>query len=236
MRNHRNTRGDSERLTFVHGNGVAGPAAWPQQLDAFPASGFLTMPGFGEDEEPVVDFSIWIDRIVDDLDERAVLVAHSYGGIAAVLAAGKARDRITELVLIEPALHALKGTGQAVADDIERLAPVLENARERDLEEFWQEFFPAVIGAPAPPLSSPQARRQARRAQALPPSWSFDLPDDVFDAVSTTIVTSGDNPVYEDIAATLLRRDANHVLIPDHGHRPQDSPTFTQLLLKILER
>ena len=50
------------------------------------------------------DFEVDSDDLVGLLDGRSHVVAHSYGAVAAVLAAIRQPDRVRSLTLIEPAL------------------------------------------------------------------------------------------------------------------------------------
>lgn len=98
---HGEGRAVSSTVVFIHGSGRAGSANWPSQVASFADSVFLTMPGYGDESPVPTHMSDWISRVLD-VDGELDLVAHSYGGLAAILAA-QASERVRSLTLFEPA-------------------------------------------------------------------------------------------------------------------------------------
>jgi pimeloyl-ACP methyl ester carboxylesterase len=101
-------------VVFLHGTGSWGEM-WRETLDATGAAGFRTvavdLPPFGYSERPkgaayrTQDQALRILGVLDAVGARqAVLVGHSFGGRATLLATLSAQDRVKSLVLVDPAL------------------------------------------------------------------------------------------------------------------------------------
>jgi pimeloyl-ACP methyl ester carboxylesterase len=93
-------------ITFIHGSGRAGAANWSSQRGRFEDAVFLTMPGYRDESPTPTDMDAWVERVLG-VDGELDLVAHSYGGIAAILAAARAPERVRSLTLFEPAAYSL---------------------------------------------------------------------------------------------------------------------------------
>jgi pimeloyl-ACP methyl ester carboxylesterase len=97
----------SERwVVLLHGQPGTG-ADWQQVADRLPDSlGVLALdrPGYGASPQPAGGFTVGARAVVAEMDargiDRAVLVAHSYGGGVALATAQLAPERIEALVLL----------------------------------------------------------------------------------------------------------------------------------------
>jgi len=93
-------------VVLLHGQPGTG-ADWQQVADRLPDSlGVVALdrPGYGTSPQPAGGFTAGARAVVAELDargiDRAVLVAHSYGGGVALAAAQLAPERIEALVLL----------------------------------------------------------------------------------------------------------------------------------------
>jgi pimeloyl-ACP methyl ester carboxylesterase len=137
-------------LGAVHG-GTADRTRWAPVRDALAMHFELFLVdrrgrGLSTDERGPYDLTREGEDLVAVLAEAggpAVLVAHSYGGLAA-LEAARRTDHIGALVLYEPAAAA---RGHAVVED-ELLALFEDRLAEDDREGMLELFFTEVIGLP----------------------------------------------------------------------------------------
>jgi pimeloyl-ACP methyl ester carboxylesterase len=90
--------GNGPRVLFVHGSVSAGSATWKAQSPLADRWTLLILDrrGFGESSPADGDdFEVDARDIVEALGEGAHLVAHSYGGVGALLAAAASREPST---------------------------------------------------------------------------------------------------------------------------------------------
>ena len=213
---------------FVPGIGSDGPETWPAQSGDEP-------PAFPS--EPVY---LRLDRehgaaehatqILEAGDGPIDVVAHSYGGVAALIAAARS-DRVRSLVLFEPACMAVARESDAVRAFVEAMAPVWDRADDPGLPdgEFAGHFLVA-FGYPRPPVDDAGAIAFGRRLRGSAPAWAYDVDPTVCARIPTVVVTGGWHPVYESIADALAAAGAERRTIPDTEHRPQDDPRANALL------
>src|SRR3954454_21809412 len=106
--------GARPRIVFVHGSVMGGRPTWSRQralgdrfeLDVWDRPGFAPNP-------PVerVDFDLDAVALCERLRPGSHVVGHSAGGVVALLAAARAPELISSLVVIEPpAMDVARGT------------------------------------------------------------------------------------------------------------------------------
>lgn len=222
-----------KRAVFVHGSGRAGNAAWPNQARAGLATEelFLTRPGFGDGEPAVVtDFANEARWVVDACADGAHVVAFSYGGVPALLAAAAAPQSVLSLALVEPAVFSLGRGLPGIEAHIGALEPVFRRASEVGAAEFMVEFLTA-FGVPDPAApSTPEAVAAAERIRLQRPPWEASLDGAIIGKVPTLVVTGNWNPEYEEMAARLMELGASHRHLEGFGHSAQESPAFNDVL------
>jgi len=162
----------------------------------------------------------------------AHLVAHSFGAIAALMAAQHAPDLVQSIVLFEPACLSLARGGPAVEAHVRAVEPALHDAALAD-EDFLRVFFVSLgQAAPSVPLSAAdQTTARLLRLQRGP--WEAELDPMVISAHPTLVVTSGASPMSEEVARSLTALGADHALAPGTGHRPQDGKEANALLRRF---
>ena len=220
----------SAPLVFAHGAGRAGAAAWPRQTE-LANTAFVTFPGYGDDPPRPTDIGSWVQTLHRAVIGPVHLIAHSYGAIAAVLAAGQSPGWCRSLLLFEPALYSLARGGASVERHITRMVPVVAEAPNLDTASFWSRWMTVMTGVvPDPPVTA-QALTTAERFRLLTPPWAIEIPSSTMADVDTLVVTGAWNEEYEEIAAALVRAGARHRRLPGRGHRVVDHPGANQLII-----
>lgn len=208
-------------FVFVHGAGRAGAAAWPtvHRRDAQ----FL-------DLSAVPEVAAQADLVLDSLDERTTVVAHSHGAIPAAMALRAARERVSALVLLEPALYDVARGHAAIERHIATMTAA-QRARERHgLQAYWQLVRPLMFGGDFDAALWHAEEPIARRFSTVPAPWGHDLMADEITATPTIVITGGWNDEYDAIADALAAAGARHLVLEGAQHRPQDLAAFTAVL------
>jgi pimeloyl-ACP methyl ester carboxylesterase len=229
--------GQGEPVLLVHGTRSWGTRSFAAQ-EPLGERGYrllvLDRRGYGASPDtPTEDFEQDARDLVDVLAEGAHLVAHSYGGVGALLAAAARPEAIRSLALLEPAALALVRDQPSVVRFI------------RDVEEFYasptwttpEEF--AVASAEAvgediePPLLTPDERRALTTAMAGRHVWEARIPaEKLVDAPFPSLVVTGGLPassakgqrvrdaLLAAAAATAQLLGAEQLHVEDAGHSP----------------
>lgn len=224
------SRDPRTRTVFVHGSGRAGKDAWPHQATWDDAT-FLTRPGHGLDEVPqVTDFEAESRLVAEATGTGAHVVAHSYGALSAIMAAGSPGTQIRSLVLLEPAAFSLSRGTPAVESHIAAVGPVFANARNQSAGDFMVAFL-ASLGSPnATAPTTEEGIAQARRIQLQRPPWEAQLDPAVFSRIPTLVISGQWNPEYEEVADAVEAAGARRASAEGYGHRIQDSPDLDALV------
>jgi len=215
---------------FVPGIGADGPDTWPTQSGAAE----LAPPGdaiyLTLDRDHPAGAEEHARQILATDDDVLDLVAHSYGSVAALLAAA-ADARIRSLVLFEPACMSVAPDSTAVRAFVATMTPYWDRADDPSLSdgEFAGHFLVA-FGYRRPPEDDAGAIAFGRRLRSAAPAWAFDVDPGVCARIPSLVVTGGWHPIYEDIADAIAARGAERRTIPGTEHRPQDAPEANTLL------
>lgn len=222
----------TSRVVFVHGAGRAGADAWPgQRANQLGELFFVQRYGFrrGEGLQPT-NFDEDQRRVLEAVGGAAHLVAHSYGAIAALMAAQAAPGRIRSVALFEPACYSLARGHPAIEAHVEAAEAALADQTLSD-GEFLDRFLRSLGSKPPPGPLSGAAHESARRLRLQRGPWEAALSPAVIASTPTLAVTSGESELSEAVAEALEALGARRVLMPGTGHRPQDHPSANQLLL-----
>lgn len=216
------------RLVLLHGSVTNASWSWRRQS---PLAGRFELvapnrPGF-EPGTPAgrVDFeadAAWLPSVLEPGDH---LVAHSYGGVVALLAAPSLRLR--SLTLLEPPAFAAARGDPAVEA---WLAPYEE------LDSV--NAFLAHVGAPlrVPDDAPEDLRRGADLLLSERPPQEAQVPLAPL-PYPTLVVTGGHEPAFEAVGDALARAlHAERAVARGAGHAVQSAPGFNELLLSFLER
>lgn len=181
------------------------------------------------------DFEVDAADLAPLLDSRPHVVAHSYGGPGALIAATQRPAQVRSLTLIEPALF-LDPEDPEVARFRRMAEAVITHGLETDpatLREFLQ-----IAGAPVNegPLSD-EVKRGVRRAHRIRSPFEADPALDVLRnaGVAALVASGGHTPAIEraaDALATAL--DATRLVVPGAGHFVAAAPGFADRLEEFL--
>lgn len=212
------------RLVLLHGSVTNAALSWGKQrsLDAVA----LTRPGFppGPPVEQV-DFerdAEWLPGAIEPGDH---LVAHSYGGVIALLAAPALP--LASLVVIEPPAFGVARGDPAVEAWLDGASRLPRHSVRARLEAFL-----AHVGAPFP-LPDPLPPDLQQGAEAF---FTERPPDEAVLPLAplpypVLVVTGGHEPAFEAVADVLVRElRAERLLLPGAGHAVQRAPGFNEAL------
>jgi pimeloyl-ACP methyl ester carboxylesterase len=222
------------RLVLLHGSVTSAARSWPRQEPL--AARFdlvaLNRPGFPPNP-PVerVDFdedALWLQGVTARGDH---LVAHSYGGVIALLAAPVLP--LASLTLIEPPAFGVARGHPAV----ERW---LEGARQlpRASVRGYVAAFLRHVGAPFP-LPDPLPPDLQQGAEAF---YSERRPDEAEVLLEplpypVLLVTGDHEPAFEAVADVLCAMlGAERLVLPGAGHAVQRAPGFNPALAAFVAR
>ncbi len=196
--------------------------------------GYLPSPPAPEGRQ---DFGLDAADISPLLDGAPHLLAHSYGVLGTLIAAGRAPDRVRSLTLIEPPLYGL--TDDPGATRLQRMGDEVLT-RGLDADPATLRGFLRLAGAPVDDGPIPEAvARGVRRAQGarLPGEARPDLAA-VRDAGVPVLVASGDHaPGIERICDALaVTLGGERLVAPGAGHFVAAAPGFAARLEAFLDR
>ncbi|WP_193312953.1 alpha/beta fold hydrolase [Georgenia subflava] len=233
--------GSGTRVVLVHGSLAVGPTEWEGQRP-LAAQGYQLVvptrrayvPQSGTVGE---DFLEDGQDLAELLGDGAHLVGHSYGGLAAMVAAAARPEAVHSLVLAEAPVFSVT----AEHPDVVRLREQLEtvSARAGSDREFLEGFLDAV-GAPLeefPPevLDDLTTMVPALRLGRL--AWRSDVPvESLLGAPFPTLVISGNHhAAFTAICDGLARvLGAQHRVVEGAGHDMQTmADAFNAALLDL---
>jgi pimeloyl-ACP methyl ester carboxylesterase len=203
------------RLVFMYGGGNdGGEAGWPSEM-AGRGHIFLERPADAAGDDPRRD----AERLIKIANDEPVhLVAVSYGGIAAVLAAHQAPSQVRSLTLFEPTCADLAREATSVLSFRRSLEFVVRQRSDPGVSDStFLAAFQAALGEAAPGAADDTTGALAKRLRATPMPWEITLPRARFQ-VPTLVVTGGWSEFFEDIASALVRAGAVHRILSGHGH------------------
>jgi pimeloyl-ACP methyl ester carboxylesterase len=232
--------GAGPEVLLVHGG--ASPATTWSGLEGLSERwtlAFVYRRGFPPSPPPRgrQDFELDAADVCELLDGRPHLVGHSYGGVAAALAATIRPDSVRSLTLLEPALFLPQGD-----PEVERFRRIGDQvlAHGMETDPATLRTFLKISGAPLPddgPLPPEVVRGVQRAHGARPPSEARPPLEAVRAAGIPSLVASGNHhPALErmcDAVATAL--GARRVIAPGAGHFVAAAPDFVDQFERFLE-
>jgi len=221
------------RLTFVHGSITNAARSWARQrvlAESYELSlpdrpGFFPNPPLAR-----IDFDVdaaWLPGVVEPGDH---LVAHSYGGIGALLAAPSLP--LASLTLIEPPAFRVAWEDPAVQAWVRGIEAI-----PRDDMRTFVDGFLRHVGAPMRlPEELPADLAQGAEA-FLNERWPVEAQLELAPLpYPVLVVTGGHGPAFEAVGDALARGlDAERVLLPGAGHAVQFAPGFNEALVEFVE-
>jgi len=225
--------GQGEELLLVHGG--AGPRATWGALEPLAARWTLAhvyRRGYPPSPPPPdgrQDFERDALDIEPLLESRPHLIAHSYGTLGALIAAGRRPDSVRSLTMIEPPLFYL-ASGDPEVERLEALSVVVLNegvdAEPAALREFLQMAGVADLGPG--PLPEAVAAGVSRGHRMRQPNEARPRLEALREAGVPALVASGDHsPGLEAICDGLAEAlAAERLVAPGAGHFVAAAPDF----------
>jgi pimeloyl-ACP methyl ester carboxylesterase len=233
--------GDGPEILLVHGG--ASPAATWSALAPLRTRWTLASVhrrGYPPSPPPLngrQDFEVDAADILPLLSSRPQVVAHSYGVLGVLIAAGQRPEDVRSLTLIEPPLYHLV-PGDPVVEHLERIGDVvLTEGLDADPETL--RAFLRMAGAPGvgyAPLPEAVANGVRRAHGGRLPSEARPALDQIRAAAVSSLVASGDHtPGIERICDALADAlDAERLIAPGAGHFVAAAPGFAERLERFL--
>jgi pimeloyl-ACP methyl ester carboxylesterase len=236
------------RLVLVHG-AFGGAWCWQPVVGALEAAGHtvdaLDLPGGGDDTTPVEEITLEacaarVRDVLDSRPEKAVLVAHSMGGVIATQAVGSEAGGIASLIFVAAFMPA---NGQSLLD----LTRLPEGANDLIQANIVVEGDPpvAILSDDAAAAAIYQRCTDEQRAWALPQRRpqavaAFETPVSVDeDALATIprsyVLTTQDRSIPPELQRRMIREHpCRRVIELDTDHAPYLSAT-DELVAALVE-
>jgi pimeloyl-ACP methyl ester carboxylesterase len=232
--------GMGPEVLLVHG-GASPATTWSglEDLSKRWTLAYMYRRGFDPSPQPPgghQDFELDAADLLEMLDNRPHIVAHSYGAVGAVIAAIQNPAQVRSLTLLEPALF-LPVDDPEVARFRRMGDAVLTHGL--DTEPAALREFLKIAGAPVRdqgPLPE-EVRRGVRRAHgSRSPGEARPALDVLRDAQTPTLVASGDHhPAVERMCdAVAIAVGARRTKAPGAGHFVAAAPGFADRLEQFL--
>jgi len=201
-----------------------GPATWAGQrsLGERWTTLVLARRGFGESAPADRDdFEVDARDIADALGDGAHLVAHSYGGLGALLAAAARPEAVHTLTLVEPVAYLAALDHAGVEASVMALLKYYASG-PREPREFLQGFMPFVgMAGELPDPLPPDTERAARLLMNARPPFTARPPVREIAAagIRTLVISGGHSDVLEAICDGLAGQlGAERAVIPGAQH------------------
>ena len=223
---------DGKRVLFWHG-GAAPELTWSKQ-HALADESRLRIPwrrGFAPSVAAArQDWEADVRDLLRVACEPAHVVAHSYGGVSAMLAAARAPERFASLVVIEAPLYV-------VAPDDPELQRFIELSRA--FASGAPEARAAFLAIAGMPLGHEQTARTERLARDFrdPSDATFDCERLRRAELPIAIVSGAHTGAIERLSDALARElAAERWILPGAGHAVQRVPSFNDRLRAFLRQ
>ncbi len=230
--------GEGPEVLLVHGG--ASPATTWAGLDGLSERWTLLVAhrrGYPPSPPPRIsqDFDVDAEDLAPLLASRPHIVAHSYGALGALIAAGRAPAQVRSLTIIEPALYIPRDDPEVAR--LQRMGDaVLTHGLDTDAATLRQ--FLELAGAPLDdgPLSDAVVSGVRRAHGSRLPGEARPALDVLRDREVPTLVASGaHSAALERVCDELARRlRAQRVITPGAGHFVPAAPGFADLLERFL--
>lgn len=237
--------GEGVKAVLVHGSISTGAECWEGQRPLAEHGFRLSVPdrrGYGDRAEGVgEDFLRDARDVAELLGDAAHLVGHSYGGIAALLAAAHRPEAVLSLAVTEPPAFALARTDPAVVGFV---AELTELSAQSDLSDrAFLEGFLRIVGVPTEQIPEEMLEHWAGQ---VPPvrdgrqPWEAEIPLDRLAAAPfpKLVISGGHHPAFDAVCDELTRGlGAERTVITGAGHEAQMmADPFNEALLRLWRR
>lgn len=233
--------GDGTPVVLVHGAFATGAEEWAAQQPLAKEGFRLLVPdrrGYGA--SPAArgeDFLRDADDIAELLGDGAHVVAHSYGGLGAMLAVARRPDATRSLALLEPPAFTVARHDSAVHAMAEELRGVF--AADLPDREWLMRFLQTVGTDPAtlPPGMLDEVTPLVPLARHSRMSWKWELPTAELASAGfpKLVVSGGHSDAFDAICDALAEQiNADRVEVAGAAHEIQFAgPPINEALLDL---
>jgi pimeloyl-ACP methyl ester carboxylesterase len=165
-------------VVLIHGSMTWGTACFERQQALADQYQLLVVDRRGYGSSPDIDRSDYdVDAadVIDLLGEGAHVVGHSYGGVVAMLAAGRRPRAVRSLALIEPAAFRVAERHPTVVAALEQMRQAVASIPPDPSPANYLRLSAEAMGLPLPELT-PHHLRAAKSALRERPSWDAEIP------------------------------------------------------------
>jgi len=224
-----------ERIVLVHGSVGTGAVTWSAQAPL--ARGYdlvvVERSGYPPNAPPKrIDFEEQAEELRAVLRPGDHLVAHSYGGVIALLAAPGSGLR--SLTVNEPPAFSLARGEPAVEEFLAKMEKAPSEPRA-----YLEYFLPLVgVSMDLPDRLAPPLEAATRAAMVERPPHEAEIPLERLAAepFPKLVVTGGHNPALDAVADVLERElPAQRAVLPGAGHNLPRAPGYNDRLARFLE-
>lgn len=238
---HIDRRGDGPRALFVHGSISGGAATWKVQYPLADRCTLLILDRRGFGASPAADredFEVDARDIAEALGDGAHLVAHSYGGVGALLAAAARPRAVHSLTLVEPMAYSVALHDEDVRRSVDQVAGYF-TGHSGGAREFLVGFFQLMgLQAKLPDPLPPDLETNAHLLMRCRFPWTAEIPVDELARAPfrCLVISGGHSPVFESICDVLAARlGAERAVIRGAGHAvPRTGAPFNERLQGFL--
>jgi pimeloyl-ACP methyl ester carboxylesterase len=218
--------GDGPPVLLVHGSVTGARLTWREQLPLAERWTLLLAdrPGFGRSRAlQRSDFEAEAPLLAELIEEPMHVVAHSYGGVIALLAAAMRPDLVRSLTVVEPPAFGVARGNPAVEEFVARASELWTDG-PAEPAAFLERFFGLVGSRPIPGRLKPELERGARLLMRERYPWEAQIPFDELDAAPfpKLAVSGAHDECFEAVCDVLAKRiGAERVVVTGQGHGVQ---------------
>ena len=224
-----------ERIVLVHGSVGTGAVTWSAQAPLARGYDLVVVERSGYPPNPPpkrIDFEEQAEELRAVLRPGDHLVAHSYGGVIALLAAPGSELR--SLTVNEPPAFSLARGEPAVEEFLAKMEKAPSEPRA-----YLEYFLPLVgVSMDLPDRLAPPLEAATRAAMVERPPHEAEIPVERLAAepFPKLVVTGAHNPALDAVAEVLERElPAQRAVLPGAGHNLPRAPGYNDRLARFLE-
>jgi pimeloyl-ACP methyl ester carboxylesterase len=213
-------------VVLIHGNGPPGWGAWDAARPLADRYRLVVPHRGGYPPNPPldrIDFGQQADELAELVEPGSHLVGHSYGGVIALIMAGRIGERLRSLTVVEPpALGLVRGNpaAETIITELQRIPETAGDPRTQLVAFLRAVGSTTEVPDPLPPGGAQLV--QAGNAQRQPWEALFDFAAIRAAGMPVLVITGGHSDAFEAIGDVIERElRAERAVLPGRGHSVQ---------------